>query len=74
LYGDVEDDEAVLWVVSEWRGEPWSGGAMVGGGGTVEFFPFVLFTERRVRWEKEEEDGGARVGEGLGFAGGSMGI
>jgi hypothetical protein len=34
---------------------------MASGGGTVGFSPFVLFTQRGVRWEEEEEDGGARV-------------
>jgi hypothetical protein len=33
---------------------------MASGGGTVGFLPFVLLTERGVRWEEEEEDGGTR--------------
>jgi hypothetical protein len=66
LYGDVEDDEAVLWVVSEWRGEPWSSSAMVVCEGVVHYF---VFSQRTEKVKKERGSGGAREEqeERLGF-------
>jgi hypothetical protein len=57
---EVEDVEALLVVVSDRRGMDHSGGAMARWRRYCGVFPFVLFTERGVRWEEEEEDGGAR--------------
>jgi hypothetical protein len=52
LHQKVELDDAVLGVVSEWRGEVWGGGAMVRM--VVAVF-LRLFTERkRGRWGEEE--------------------
>jgi hypothetical protein len=54
LHGDEEDDEADLLVPSVRRGVVCSGGAMVGGGGTVGFLPLVCLQrkKRKVSWRR----------------------
>jgi hypothetical protein len=52
---NIEDAEAVLWVVSEWQGEPWSSGAMARTVVAVGFSPVLLLTEKRMeggRWRR----------------------
>jgi hypothetical protein len=62
LYEDVEDDEPVLGVVLEWRGEVWDGGAMARTVVAVGFLLFRLLTEKGEKREGKRV-GGARGGK-----------
>jgi hypothetical protein len=71
FWEDGEDDEPVLGVVSEWRGEVWGGGAMAR---TVVAVGVVSpsFAYREEEENMREEEGivaAAERGDGLGFCG-----